>query len=1044
MAFSEIDNLLVSVQDSTARAFDSSVMTGGSWPPLDTADIEEASKLWFQSKTATVHSDLVGRLLVSHAAFDLVFIAVYTILLLVLLRRLYAGRAAPLEMIVLLVSLAPVDAIETHLGWIAAVRSLDGVPPFWLLTGISNLKWLIVAVLAIALLVRLLRSQIEVDQHPFEGLLSVDRFSRPQSLGSAVGPQLIAVALFVFIVAMPAGGALEQLPDVLRYQLIDGASSARLLSVAALGVLALGVAFGGFLATTDVRGRPLGIRNSWILAVGVVGASISLTIWASTVNEHLTWGPLSAAIVVSVLALAFLVATLTGQNTALPVAPAASLVAGSVEAKAKRVATLTGIVTVAGGLGLIRASVGILLVEAPTTLLWAILLGLAIAVLTLWLESIVGWGGSAAFALVGFVVLWGIWNESLYGIALLGTTVAIAGGRLTYGVVFRVLSSTVQKRTMKLVALVIVVVVGFAFGTLMVDPSTAESVGTAGTLALGLGVFSLLAGALSYISRRHRDWALTSRIGMSPRPPWGTLLVVSWLLASSLTTEAAYHDARTTAGPREATHDVLVKPGDAFANELNTSSSESKQEISNESQSALGAWITQQSNCVGRHVGEASSTDTAKNVSPLLLIGAPGGGIRASYWTVLTLDALLASSPGEDLCRQHAIFAMSGVSGGSVGLATWLASNASNSDALTVVNELSADRALAGSMAGVFRDALQPMLGFENEWPDRAELLEDGWVRAAEGKEQCPFSRFVDEKCSIDPTLLMSWSDLEGGYVPVLIFNGSSVTQGCRALVTNTANLPTSSTSTCLASSPVSGPVGASLDVENGLALSSVDKGGTCTGNASISLITAAGLSARFSLVSPSGAIHRCFEGVDGSTSAFLVDGGYYENSGLLTLLEVWDAIETTVTAHNGFVARHGGSFIEPWFVLVDNHYASQAAVKPPDRPKELILPFTTFGNFRTAYGQPTFEQAAAEAMARFAEAPCGHIRMKAACFIARSRVVDISPSIGPSISAPLGWVLSSFSRADLDENLATAMSTGDVRQLMAAMSYTPVDNSDK
>jgi hypothetical protein len=54
---------------------------------------------------------------------------------------------------------------------------------------------------------------------------------------------------------------------------------------------------------------------------------------------------------------------------------------------------------------------------------------------------------------------------------------------------------------------------------------------------------------------------------------------------------------------------------------------------------------------------------------PLVLVAAHGGGLRAAYWTALTLAELEEREPGFH-CR---IFAVAGISGGSVGTLAWYA-----------------------------------------------------------------------------------------------------------------------------------------------------------------------------------------------------------------------------------------------------------------------------------------------------------------------------------------------------------------------------------
>jgi hypothetical protein len=74
----------------------------------------------------------------------------------------------------------------------------------------------------------------------------------------------------------------------------------------------------------------------------------------------------------------------------------------------------------------------------------------------------------------------------------------------------------------------------------------------------------------------------------------------------------------------------------------------------------------------GQLIDAAPSVPASSDAKPdpLFLISAEGGGIRAAYWTAVSLEELSQSRP-RPLLEQTAL--LSGVSGGSLGLATWLA-----------------------------------------------------------------------------------------------------------------------------------------------------------------------------------------------------------------------------------------------------------------------------------------------------------------------------------------------------------------------------------
>ncbi|MDQ3982268.1 MAG: hypothetical protein M3271_06255, partial [Actinomycetota bacterium] len=266
------------------------------------------------------------------------------------------------------------------------------------------------------------------------------------------------------------------------------------------------------------------------------------------------------------------------------------------------------------------------------------------------------------------------------------------------------------------------------------------------------------------------------------------------------------------------------------------------------------------------------------------------------------------------------------------------------------------------------------------------------------------------------------WSEIgDGGgldFVPVLSLNGSSVTDGCRVLVTNVEHLPATEGVDCqgvpAAGNDVVGPVSGSIDPFVGLRGRGGDVCDRTT--ADVPITTGALLSARFPLVSPSGALVRCIGGEE--TTTYVVDGGYYENSGLLSLLQIWEGVEDDVRAYNA-TARLP---IEPWFLLVDNHYRAAAKKVPPGRPLEILAPLEAKG--QDVLSQTMLEQAAIWEM-RDGET---------------ARFARIAPAVHPGVEAPLGWVLSSASRADLDDQLERQIAQPDaaLAALLELLGVTP------
>jgi hypothetical protein len=155
--------------------------------------------------------------------------------------------------------------------------------------------------------------------------------------------------------------------------------------------------------------------------------------------------------------------------------------------------------------------------------------------------------------------------------------------------------------------------------------------------------------------------------------------------------------------------------------------------------------------------------------------------------------------------------------------------------------------------------------------------------------------------------------------------------------------------------------------------------------------------------VSPSGALLRCIVDSSGGRpdtsriTTYSVDGGYYENSGLLTLLQIWSAVAPKVELYNQDSLSRKNR-IEPWIVVVDNQYRGAADAPKPRRPLELVAPFKALTNNRIV-SQNTLEQ-------------------RAAFVVDSGHLIVIAPVLRPTIAAPLGWVLSATSRAELTAQL--------------------------
>jgi hypothetical protein len=413
-----------------------------------------------------------------------------------------------------------------------------------------------------------------------------------------------------------------------------------------------------------------------------------------------------------------------------------------------------------------------------------------------------------------------------------------------------------------------------------------------------------------------------------------------------------------------------------------------------------------------------------------VLVAGSGGGIRAAYWTTAVLDCIVNRVATEhDPCGEEApdavrerrlstIFAMSGISGSSLGLATFAVGSVDSptSDASAPGPALRPDGEAVWKEHGWYRsvlddDYLTPTLtrwlfnDLPNVWlradadancsssdtdhcsGDRAAALEQAWERAWQGTtEQSPLSAGF-----------LEWQTRSGAaHLPLLILNSYSVEDGCRfnvsALVSNGARRAEQCR---VFLSDMGGTDGVEpvLDATTDL----LDFGESCspgTGQEPIRdlpIATAVLLSARFPFVTPSGKLSG---GCGGTT--YLVDGGYRDTSAASTLVELWPSVLDRLATRDASTGDEQRPARESIFIQIDNGYDEAAAPHTDRRPNELLVP--TQGRDRAMGGIANASKQGAERTFD--------------CFI------RITTHAHPGSQAPLGWVLSSSSLASLDSQL--------------------------
>jgi hypothetical protein len=278
------------------------------------------------------------------------------------------------------------------------------------------------------------------------------------------------------------------------------------------------------------------------------------------------------------------------------------------------------------------------------------------------------------------------------------------------------------------------------------------------------------------------------------------------------------------------------------------------------------------------------------NYIPAFIVSAEGGGIRAAYWTAL----VLASLQDRDSRFADHVFAISGVSGGSLGGAVFVSQVASRS--LPPGSRSFREHAdkvlqrdfLAPTLATLlFPDLLQRFL----PWPwfnDRAITLEQSWENAWEttwgaSKDD---SSDPNRKRFAKPFESLWRQKINSPRVPLLFLNSTVVETGNRLIMH-----PLTFDNIAAGNEPQR-----LVETFSDVFGDAVD-GRAALGSA-VPLSTAVHLSARFTYVSPAGSIHN-FASHNSSQPdrnrrwIRLVDGGYFENSGTVTARELLSALET-------------------------------------------------------------------------------------------------------------------------------------------------------
>jgi hypothetical protein len=526
-----------------------------------------------------------------------------------------------------------------------------------------------------------------------------------------------------------------------------------------------------------------------------------------------------------------------------------------------------------------------------------------------------------------------------------------------------------------------------------------------GAIALVVAFFAVSTAAVGWVSlfvERSEPPGLFKVLRVQRTPVF--LLLLLWLVLTSvlpLIGREDFHDVRTI---RAGVDRSLASMG---TNDL------------------FARWIANQPG-----LAADGAPGVPRQAVPLILVATEGGGVKAATWTALVLDCVLSPDPIVDRCPGHdgprlaSVFAESGVSGGSVGLVeyTRYAADPALADRSGdwIEQRLGADFVSPSIAWQLYIETPRAWLQFDAGL-DRAEVLERGWEQTwvEEGRFGLLDALLRGAPASEGP-LAEGFRSLFANdtNVPLLLLNGFSVQDGCKFVTTPIdGNGPESDSLNCVvAHADVEVRADPSLGRPGFLSGSRVLTDLLCKPDDDVRLSTAALLSARFPYVSPSGRLLSC--GEESRRAINVVDGGYGENTGAGSVLELWQSLRPLVDEYNGDPSH--GACLVPVLLQIQSGYGPPADM-PSTGQAELAVP--PKGILRAPNGFTVWQRNAAQLAVLDPLPFTGSATQKAR----QGVYAHVYPYAHPGAEAPLGWTLSDEARNDLRAQLSA---TGNVEAL--------------
>jgi len=251
----------------------------------------------------------------------------------------------------------------------------------------------------------------------------------------------------------------------------------------------------------------------------------------------------------------------------------------------------------------------------------------------------------------------------------------------------------------------------------------------------------------------------------------------------------------------------------------------------------------------------------------LVVVATAGGGVWAAGWTTRALEQLIANRPE----LRHEMRVISAVSGGSVGAAYYidgLLRAGRETSLATVLHDVrvrSTASSLGAAAYGVAFSDFPRLLsgGFYSPRKDRGQLLEEEWARIAAAPIEGVDVGKRPQPRQGKRRLRSLNSSIRDGSIPAPIFGTTVMEAGQRVMIT-----------------PITFAPGVRAPTLQEFLFGTA----SATPEPDVDLWTAARLSATFTYVSPPA---RSWLDARATHKEHLIDGGYYDNYGITSALDV-------------------------------------------------------------------------------------------------------------------------------------------------------------